>query len=158
MEGDFAKPISFARKSSVGLILLSLYMIGLIWILFSVHTSSFSRSSTHFQEVTPQLIPFKSIFQYVTAIQLENKVSASLSNVLGNIVLFVPWGFLIAQTFIFLRNWLLVSLSSLALSLLAEVIQFTFKVGVFDVDDIILNTLGGIVGYTIWKKTMKKRF
>ena len=142
-------------------ILLILYFSTLVWVLFFVHTQSFSRSSTHFQEVPPQLIPFKSIFQYVTAIQLENKANASLSNVLGNIVLFVPWGFLIAQTFIFLRSWLLVSLSSLALSLLAEVIQFIFKVGLFDVDDIILNTLGGIIGYAgfiIWMRTLRGGF
>ena len=130
--------------------LLLLYLMILGWVLFFINTQPFSRLSTDFQKVAPQLIPFKSIFQYFKAVRIENKTNASLTNVLGNIVLFIPWGFLIAQTFIFLRNWLLVSLSSLILSLLAEVIQYTFHVGVFDVDDIILNTIGGILGYGVF--------
>ena len=39
---------------------------------------------------------------------------------------------------------------SLGLSLLVEVFQFISKVGSFDVDDIILNTIGGIVGYILF--------
>ena len=38
-------------------------------------------------------------------------------------------------------------LYSFELSLLVELLQLVFKVGSFDVDDMFLNTLGGIAGY-----------
>jgi len=59
----------------------------------------------------------------------------------------------LAQIFVFFRSWSLVGFSSGILSLTAEAIQYTFQVGVLDVDDVILNTLGGFLGYcgfVIW--------
>ena len=46
-----------------------------------------------------------------------------------------------------LRNGVLVTMSGFGLSLLVESIQLIFKVGCFDVDDLILNTLGVLFGY-----------
>jgi len=40
---------------------------------------------------------------------------------------------------------------SFELSLLVELIQLVTKVGSFDVDDIILNTIGGAIGYIVYK-------
>jgi len=36
------------------------------------------------------------------------------------------------------------------LSLLVESIQLVFKVGSFDVDDMLLNTFGGVIGYIVF--------
>ena len=41
-------------------------------------------------------------------------------------------------------------LYSAGFTLTIEVIQYITKLGVFDVDDIIMNTLGGIIGYCIY--------
>ena len=35
------------------------------------------------------------------------------------------------------------------MSLLVEILQIVLRVGSFDVDDLILNTLGGIIGYLL---------
>ena len=40
---------------------------------------------------------------------------------------------------------------SFELSLLVEVLQLVTKVGSFDVDDLLLNTVGGILGFLIYK-------
>ena len=37
------------------------------------------------------------------------------------------------------------------LSLLVELLQLVFKVGSFDVDDLLLNTIGGLLGYLVYK-------
>ena len=42
-------------------------------------------------------------------------------------------------------------LYSFELSLLVELLQLVFKVGSFDVDDLFLNTIGGLLGYLVYK-------
>jgi len=49
------------------------------------------------------------------------------------------------------RNLFFVIVLSLELSLLVEVVQLVTRVGSFDVDDLLLNTIGGILGYIIYK-------
>lgn len=68
-------------------------------------------------------------------------------NVIMNIVAFMPFGFIlpiISQKNRKLGN---VALLSLELTLCIEILQLLLKVGIFDVDDILLNTAGGILGY-----------
>ena len=72
-----------------------------------------------------------------------------IKNVLGNILLFIPLGFYVTY---YLKSkkigwpFLLIAFFSVTI----EVIQL--KIGrVFDVDDILLNIFGGIIGYTFYK-------
>jgi glycopeptide antibiotics resistance protein len=72
----------------------------------------------------------------------------------GNIIWFVPFGFLLPR----LTGWGagVVGLAFL-LSLLIETLQFVLGTGVSEVEDLILNTLGGSVGYGIvWMLRRKK--
>lgn len=131
--------------------LFAVYIVGLMWILFFIQIPPFGRSSVRFHNVYPQLIPLGSIVSYLT----DNRIESLLTNIVGNIILFVPWGFLSPLTFISLENRWKATVLTTILSLTAEVIQYTMQVGVFDVDDILLNTLGGIIGYElqeIWKR------
>ena len=71
-------------------------------------------------------------------------------NLAGNVVGFMPFGLLLP---VFLRNarsfWK-VTLLSFEISALVEFSQLIFHVGCFDVDDMILNTLGGFLGYLLF--------
>src|SRR5215470_5120668 len=68
-------------------------------------------------------------------------------NILGNIIGFIPLGVLIPILFRRLqRSWKTIFVVFL-ISLLFETIQLLFNLGIFDVDDLILNTLGGAIGY-----------
>lgn len=64
-------------------------------------------------------------------------------NVIGNIILFIPLGYLLKS---FLRNNILVFIIGILITLLLELIQFVTKLGVFDIIDIFLNALGIIIG------------
>ena len=70
-------------------------------------------------------------------------------NVLGNILLFVPFGALMIGFAKKIRG----ALASLGLSLASsfgfELIQFMYGIGEFDVDDIMLNVLGALLGYIL---------
>ncbi|MEK5236653.1 VanZ family protein [Paenibacillus sp. FSL L8-0470] len=80
----------------------------------------------------------------------DNLTSHTLLNVGGNIALFLPYGmFLMLQSGGQRISLLYVLIRSLGLSLLLECAQAILSIGTFDVDDLILNTLGGVIGYSM---------
>lgn len=87
-----------------------------------------------------------------------NPLSISIKQVVGNIILFIPLGFYAPLVWFKIRRLKQVVLIGLLTSLGIEVIQMLISliIGVryrsFVVDDIILNTIGVILGYFIFKK------
>lgn len=68
-------------------------------------------------------------------------------NILGNIAAFMPFGFLlpfVSERRIHVGK---AAVATFLLSLSAEVLQLLSRTGAFDVDDLILNTIGGVLGY-----------
>lgn len=99
-----------------------------------------------FQDVswsTSNFIPFKEIFRY----QLFS--SSFYKNVMGNLIMFMPYGFFISY-FLKLDKKKIALFMSLLVSLTIEITQLLIG-RVFDVDDILLNVLGGLLGYYIYK-------
>lgn len=76
----------------------------------------------------------------------------TLMNLGGNMLIFVPFGFLIPMSSKnkVTRNFFVVTLLAMMFSGAIEVVQILTKVGAFDIDDIILNTAGAIIGYVIF--------
>lgn len=70
--------------------------------------------------------------------------------IIGNILLFVPFGFLIPSVFKKIDKYYKLFCVSLASVLLIEIMQVVLNVGSFDADDIIYNVLGSILGYGIY--------
>lgn len=81
---------------------------------------------------------------------LEHPTSHNLINLFGNVAIFVPFGFL-AGTMIKKYSFVFVMLLSFSFSLLLECAQIILRMGTFDVDDLLLNTSGGVIGYLLWK-------
>lgn len=73
------------------------------------------------------------------------------ANVVGNFIVFVPFGFLVPTLSKYKFNIILVTLLSFEFSLLIEIIQLFTRLGSFDVDDLFLNTLGGFTGFVVYK-------
>ena len=71
-------------------------------------------------------------------------------NVFGNIVVFIPIGLFLPKLIKRCKNMLLTTLLTFEISLCVELVQLITKVGSFDVDDLFLNTLGGLCGYIIY--------
>ena len=78
-------------------------------------------------------------------------------NLLGNVVVFMPFGFLVPILGRKKRKFWFTALASFELSLSVECIQLITKTGCFDVDDIFLNTIGGILGYLVYALMQRKR-
>jgi glycopeptide antibiotics resistance protein len=82
----------------------------------------------------------------------SNRVSSEYryKNIGGNIIGFIPLGILLPIVFVFLRRWWRLALFVFCISLSFETFQLLTGVGVFDVDDLILNTAGGMIGYVLY--------
>ena len=69
---------------------------------------------------------------------------------LGNIAWFIPFGFLLPML-IKRNSFWLITLSGFLFSLTIEATQYIFYRGVAELDDLILNTIGVIIGYFAFK-------
>lgn len=115
-----------------------IYLLAVIYLLCLFHVVTFQDINYG----TSNFIPFKEIFRYNIG---SHKF---FRNVMGNIMLFIPFGFLSSYL---LKNRKLgvVTILTIIASLTIEVVQYYIG-RVFDIDDIILNILGGIVGFLLY--------
>lgn len=93
------------------------------------------------------LIPLKEISQ-----TLVTMTGPGLLNLLGNIVIFIPFGLLLGALGRAGKLALVGAIwRSFAVSLGFESAQVLFSIGAFDVDDLILNSFGGALGFVIYR-------
>lgn len=100
-------------------------------------------------------IPFRTIGLFLFPSNLS--LSIRIQNLVGNVLLFVPFGFLLPVSSGQCRRFFLTAGAAAALSFLYEVIQLIFGFGSFDVDDLLLNTAGGLIGYGLFIAFQKRR-
>lgn len=96
------------------------------------------------------LTPFREIRRFIVYRRTLGWF-AVLSNLLGNVLAFVPFGMILPMLTPKCRNFFHIVLLGFDFSLFVETIQLISKVGSFDVDDLILNTLGAALGYLVYR-------
>ncbi len=122
---------------------LAFYLVGLFGLLF-LKARDFS---------SVNLVPFYSIGSFLFSDDPLLR-AFSVLNVVGNIVLFVPLG-LYLSLFIREKNIVKNVLWIIFISMSVEVLQFVFKVGATDIDDVILNGFGGFLGIIAYHILLK---
>lgn len=73
-----------------------------------------------------------------------------LTNLIGNLFLFIPAGYLLPRIFNKFRPFWRFFLKGLLILLVVELTQLFSLLGVFDVDDLILNMAGFCIGYFVY--------
>ncbi len=91
------------------------------------------------------LVPFREIGRFLRHWQVIG-LQMTIVNLAGNVLCFVPFGLLIPYNFRNMIHPAGVTALSCLFSVAIETVQLLFQVGCFDVDDILLNTLGGLFG------------
>lgn len=91
----------------------------------------------------PNFVPFKTILPYLLG--HKGLIIAGV-NLIGNIALLVPIGFLVPCIYPNLK-WKNLLLIAIVAGLSIEMPQVALGVGIFDIDDILLNALGVMIGY-----------
>ena len=84
------------------------------------------------------------------------RLNQVLINILGNLALFIPLSIILINYFKFLTCSNII-FANFITSLSFELIQLSTGWGIFDVDDIFLNTLGGIIGIIIYHLITKNK-
>ncbi len=150
MEKEKSKPRPLA------VILFVLYLMLLFYLLF--FSEEYGRTMDGGYRYNLEF--FKEIKRF-----WNNRDSLGWNNVIinlaGNIAAFVPFGFFFTMLFRLGKNIIGCVGVSVLFSFFVEAVQLYTKVGAFDVDDIFLNAVGGLVGflgyYLVWKPITKKR-
>jgi glycopeptide antibiotics resistance protein len=131
------------------------YLLFAGYVLVAVHmilfktipiTAVFSTSIVSLRSIS--LIPFYTIVEYFTDPSIG--FDQWLQNILGNIALFIPFGIFVSYTG-GKRSLSYKTCILLAISLSLEIIQYILSLGSSEIDDVLLNTVGGVIGIAVYK-------
>lgn len=129
----------------------------IIYVIFLLRITFFKQvtlnnlfSAIGASERTISVIPFKSIYDMAVS---NTSIGRIIENVVGNIVLFIPFGMIFPIISNKKRKGVLCA--AIIFSLLIEITQLLFALGSTDVDDLIFNVLGAYIGYFVSDKIRK---
>jgi glycopeptide antibiotics resistance protein len=132
------------KKKIVLGVLFMVYLASLFYVVFFAE----AMGRCHPQRYSYNLKLFGEIRRFIVYRHLLG-MKAVILNLAGNIIAFIPFGIMFPKFHRHLHHLVVVALCSFLLSLSIEVIQLFTRVGSFDVDDLLLNTMGGFLGYIL---------
>ena len=131
----------------IGWCLFIVYLLSLAYFLFFAEATGRTFTERTYQY---NLIPFHEIRRFVVYRRQLGFAAVAL-NLAGNVLAFVPFGVFLPLLVKHARSLVKTLLLGFEFSLLVEIVQLFSKVGSFDVDDILLNTLGVLIGYVLFR-------
>ena len=130
---------------------LLLYTALMLWLLFG-RTSGLT-SGNYLEQLQEHILltPFQTIRNFLWSLRFGNFAQKRLAvlNLVGNVLMFVPFGYLLPGLYPKFRTFIRFFLVCLASICLVEFLQFVTLLGVMDVDDVILNMAGFSIGYGV---------
>jgi len=127
-----------------------IYMSILIYKVFIKAYGNYYRTPMKTRDYNLTL--FKSIDRFTRAFN-HYSFEVYFYNIYGNILAFMPIGFLLPMIYKKIKFWNITIIGFL-ISLIIEITQYISYLGTFDVDDLLLNTIGVAIGYGINKLTI----
>ena len=112
-----------------------------VWLAAVLIITIASRTPDPVKHV-PSLMPFSQLYRYFNGANPEIMRTAAM-----NVLLFIPAGWLLPRLWKPMRNFFLFLLTCALSILLVETVQLFTLLGSFDVDDVILNLGGMLLGY-----------
>lgn len=139
--------VKWIKNNFISVILGAYTILVLMVLVFKIPANMdiFNENRARFDM---QLIPFKTIIEYVS--QVHSFTDWFIKNLVCNIVMFMPYGLLIPYIIKPKKSFLKICIIGTIFSGLIEIIQYIFAIGKFDIDDIILNLLGTMLGYVLY--------
>lgn len=117
---------------------LAVYLLILLWLVLFKFSFDFSGVLLYFQHRGLNLLPFAGISRHTIREMIEN------------FIVFVPFGLLLSASFKRVKLWRKLAVIS-TVSVAVEVLQYIFAIGLTDITDVIMNTLGGLVGLLAYR-------
>ena len=131
--------------------LFVVYTALLLWLLFD-RPSGWGSNLSYAEQMRSNmnLIPFQTIGNYwhvMKQMEFTPHFYHCVINLGGNIFLFIPIGYLLPRLWPGLRNFFLFLLTCVLAITLVELLQLVTLLGSLDIDDLILNLFGMLLGY-----------
>ncbi|MBW8683652.1 VanZ family protein [Chitinophaga rhizophila] len=143
-------------KRGTVIILLISYLLAVLYIVFLEPTRG---AGEHY--APPRWMPLKSTYDFIIeagqAVTYYRYWAFFLLNLLGNIIMFMPLGFLVDALSEGAANKIKVIAIAFFFSLSIELLQLVLMIGVYDADDVVLNTLGAYLGLVLYRRLERKR-
>lgn len=131
--------------------LFVVYTALLLWLLFD-RTDRWGSGLPYAEQLrgNMNLVPFYTIGNYwkvVKRLEFTPLFYHCVINLGGNILLFIPIGYFLPRLWPVLRNFFLFLLTCTMAITLVELLQLVTLLGSLDIDDLILNLFGMLLGY-----------
>lgn len=143
-----------SNRKILAKVVFFLYCMLMLWLLF-FRSGGWIAGLTYEQQLLHNfnLTPFLTIKNYWTVV-LEGAGNTlfihCVINLLGNIFLFIPIGYLMPVLWKKLRNYIRFFCACFCVMFLIEILQLFTLLGSFDVDDLILNLFGMSIGFVVY--------
>lgn len=151
MKNDYKKVLRICSR-----IMFGVYIIGLAYFLFFAESTgrTFEDRTYHYN-----LDLFREIRRFIVHRKTLGNWAVFL-NLVGNVAAFLPFGFFLPVLHLKCRSFLYTVFISFEFSLIVETIQLISKVGSFDVDDLLLNSIGGAIGWLMffWMNRIRRTY
>ena len=134
--------------------IFALYCIVMIWLLFLQRLGSMAPTGRY------NLVPLDTVRLYVRLLQHSESLTqrnSAIANLAGNVVLFIPFGIFIPLMVSWQQKFLPFVILTTGLLLLVELLQYVTGLGALDVDDMILNFCGVMIGRIFWRLLLKNK-
>ena len=133
----------------------------MLWLLFG-RSRGFTEGIPYLDQLKERisLVPFHTISNYLRVVIYRTNESAFVHcfiNLVGNVALFIPAGWLLPVIFKPFRGYFRFLLLCALLILSVEIVQLLTLLGYFDIDDLILNLLGLSTGYIFYAVKAKRK-
>lgn len=145
--------IDFKHKKWVTVLSYTLFILYILIAVLLLFLSPYRQAAYEINSAGSNpynIIPFKTISDYIKASSHINQ-SIWMSNLYGNILAFLPLGIFLPWLFKKMIGFWQTAGAVFLTTSLVEILQFFTRVGSFDIDDIILNTVGGAIGYLMFR-------
>lgn len=132
--------------STFAWVMFIVYLLVLVRIVLFKDTQIYNLFAMigHGQRVL-NIIPFVSTFEMMSTIGLLH----NLQNIAGNLAVFFPMGIFIPL--LMNKGFKQTVVIVIGISVSIEVVQYILAIGISDIDDVILNTVGAIVGWSVFQ-------
>lgn len=137
------------KKNRIWSILFCLYWTLMLWLLFD--RVGYKTGIPYLEQLKFNLVPFRTIHLFWDALRLHTYRTSAVINLLGNILMFIPLGFLLPKVFPRLGKFWKSLLTAALIIIGVEVLQLLTLLGTCDIDDLILNLIGAAIGYGLYK-------
>ena len=132
----------------LGTLLFVIYLAGLSYFLF--FAEALGRQGRSSANLRYNIVLFREIWRFWHYRHILG-YRAFILNTFGNVFAFVPFGFFLPIVSGKRHSFFRSLIAGVLFSGLIETAQLLTRLGSFDVDDIFLNTIGGVMGYFIFR-------